>query len=371
MGPPPTPSGDPQPLPVKKSCSSPPVIYLDMNVWVQMAIGAKRADPRWIGVRDSLMAAVSSGSASVPLSASHYLELWHRGDATSRMEVARLMRDVSGYATLKPVQQVQRLEVGALARAAFTDSRGTVSVADLLGVGVNHAFDSPLGRLRLVESLAVDDTPEGPPSPMPIWLDLGALAGPAYEWNSLAGPQGLYELELDRTPEHRQGTEFAAGEQALRDWLGAEPKRRRHLESIIVAEEINALAQEIGESAAAYDQPPQALLVASERSQLRPPDAGRSFVRAMPTADVITAIRIWKHRDPSHAWDQHDKTDIACLAVAIPYCDIVVTERRWSHMASVTGLSERYGTTVVHGISAVEALLERGLATATKNSPTS
>jgi hypothetical protein len=334
------------------------IVYLDMNVWVQMAVGVKKADPRWTRVRARLLDAVADGRVSFPLSAAHYLELWHRRDAASREDVARLMSDMSRYATLKPIQQIQAMEVTAAATTAITGSACAITRADLLGEGVNHAFNSPLGRLRLVESLASDGNPEGPPSSLPDWLDLAILTGPVYEWNSLVGPHGMVQLDFDRTPEHRLGTEYAEREQALREWLVADPARRKHLEAIVVAEEINALADDISECAGAYGQPPQAVLLGSGQSQLDPPEAGRAFIRAMPVADVIVTVRVWKHQDTTHPWDQHDKTDLMSIGVAIPYCDVVVTERRWAHMATVTGLSDRYDTKVGHGLPALEALAE-------------
>ena len=43
--------------------------------------------------------------------------------------------------------------------------------------------------------------------------------------------------------------------------------------------------------------------------------------------------------------------------MAVPYCDVVVTERRWAHMIKATGLAKRYGTEAGHGIAALETLI--------------
>lgn len=331
-----------------------------MNVWVQMAKGLKQSDSRWANVHQSLSRAVDDGRLVIPLSGAHYMELWHRRGSASREDIARLMRDLSQYTTLKPIQQIQRMEIDAAATVAFADSPAQVTIDDVLGKGVNHAFNSPLGRLRLVESLAEHGIPEGPPSPMPVWLDLSALSGPTYEWNSLAGPESMLQFDFDRTPEHRLGSEFVDGEQALRGWIAEDPSRRTHLEPVIVAEEINSLAADITASASDFDQPPHALLLGAGRDQLEQgPEAGRAFVRALPVADAIVTIRVWKHRDNNQPWEQHDKLDLMALGVAIPYCDVVVTERRWAHMAKATRLAARYDTLVGHGVGVLEELVER------------
>jgi hypothetical protein len=50
---------------------------------------------------------------------------------------------------------------------------------------------------------------------------------------------------------------------------------------------------------------------------------------------------------------------MTALSVALPYCDAVITERRWAHLARASGLAARYGTDVSFGVSALEALLDR------------
>lgn len=92
-----------------------------------------------------------------------------------------------------------------------------------------------------------------------------------------------------------------------------------------------------------------------------PESAGamRTLVRSMPSADVWSTLRFLKHRDLNLPWEQHDWTDMWALSVAIPYCDVVVTEKRWAHLATVGGLVSRYRTSVGHGRRAIEEELER------------
>src|SRR5690349_14516908 len=82
-----------------RQTSAPRILYLDMNVWVDMARACARAEPLWLHIRDQLTQSVQAGRIVVPLSPAHYLELWHRRDHASRRNVAELMKDISGYAT--------------------------------------------------------------------------------------------------------------------------------------------------------------------------------------------------------------------------------------------------------------------------------
>jgi hypothetical protein len=91
----------------------PTVVYLDMNVWVTLAKGLKKQDSVSEDRVAGLRTAVEAGRAMIPLTTSHYLELWHRTGQESREDVGRLMAQLSGYATLAPIQRGLQLEIEA------------------------------------------------------------------------------------------------------------------------------------------------------------------------------------------------------------------------------------------------------------------
>ena len=126
----------------------PIVAYFDMNVWVEMAKGLKIGNPDWLAAADELKAAVRESRLVVPLSAAHYMELWHRRDQASREAVGALMRDIADYVSLSPIQRVRDLEVDALVDRHL-GGRRRIEAPDLLARGVVHAFDSPYGRFGL------------------------------------------------------------------------------------------------------------------------------------------------------------------------------------------------------------------------------
>jgi hypothetical protein len=137
-------------------------IYLDMNVWVEMARGCADSKPAWLRIRDQLIRGVSEGEIVVPLSPAHYLELWHRRDHDSRRDVAKLMRDVTGYVSIPSPHVVRQHEARELVESWMGDG-AALGKADLIGRGAAHAFGRPDGRLRFVESIATaDGVPEGP-----------------------------------------------------------------------------------------------------------------------------------------------------------------------------------------------------------------
>jgi hypothetical protein len=337
----------------------PLVVYLDMNLWVALARGRSQGDEHCEKVRRDLVEAVKSGTLVVPLSAAHYLELWHRRDRRSREEVGALMRRVSDFTTLASPTAVRRSEL----RGFLSEIAGAAPAtrSDLLGRGAAHAFGSADGRFRFVESLASPDgvVPEGPPTPPPAGWYATDRCTDAWEWLQLVGLQGLLENEgVDRTPEHRFGSTWRARELDLRQRLSSDKRLRGRLWDYIVTEELIALLDDINELCEEFSLDPRRILL-PEHGATTPPAAMRALVGGLPSTYTWATLRLWKHRDLTHPWEQHDWTDMTALSVALPYCDIVITERRWAHLARASGLAARYGTDVSSGVSALEAILDR------------
>ena len=336
-------------------------VYLDMNIWVAMTRGCFNGDIRWEEARTGLMRAVGAGSAVVPLSVAHYLELWHRSNQQSREQVGAMMRDESRYVTLSSPYTVRRREVRASISRFVESSTHWITGEDLIGHGAGHAFDSPHGRFRFVESLASSDgaQKEGPSTVAPDNWDLLNRSGPAWKWLQLVGTQQILENEgVDRTPEHRYGTVQLHGELKLRELLARDVEGRSRLWDILVTEELNSLLAEINEFCEELRIDPRGLFF-SDLLQMTPPEAMRVFIGDLPSANKWARFRFWKHRDLTHPWEQHYWTDISALSVAVPYCDVVLTERRWTHLVTAVGLAERYDTEIEHGDSALEALLAK------------
>ncbi|PKI91131.1 hypothetical protein CW368_07660 [Actinomycetales bacterium SN12] len=295
----------------------------------------------------------------IPLAVAHYLELWHRRDQRSREQVGALMRDMTGYATIPSPYLVRRREVRSLVAQLTAVPSSLPSISDLLGYGAAHAFGSPHGRFRFVESLASPDSTvsEGPSVAPPENWEALERSGPAWEWLQLVGTPAILESEgVERTPEHRYGTQHMQSELRVRESIIRERATPAQLCDFLVADELKSLTDEINEIAAELDVDPN-LFFSSGLLGRTGPESVHAFITALPSAFAWATLRYRKHRDLTHPWEQHDWTDASALSVAVPYCDVVITERRWAHMIEATGLAKRHGTRAGHGIAALETLL--------------
>ena len=176
---------------------------------------------------------------------------------------------------------------------------------------------------------------EGPPTAPPDGWESLDKNGSRWEWLQLVGTQQILESEgVDRTPEHRHGTRQQQDELKLRERLTRDPEARDRLWDLLVTEEFNSLLDEINEFCEELQIDPRGLFF-SDALQMRPPQVIRAFIDDLPSANTWARLRFWKHRDLTHPWEQHDWTDIYALSVAVPYCDVVLTERRWAHIVTL------------------------------------
>lgn len=346
--------------------ASPLIVYLDQNKWVEL-LRADKVSAENPPIREALellRAGVSNGRVAVPLSAAHYLETWNRKDWESRHALAKLMRELSNFVTLSPIQQILDWEIEGLLLRSFRGSRCTCIPPDIaslmLGHGVMHAFNSPTGRLRLVERVAAAGVEEGPPASLTQDLrDLlaatQALPNDAYEWWSLGGFKDSLEYEdLESRSEHRLGTERVAREEALARRISSDKYLRRRLDDYLIAEELALATDDINRIAFWHGASTDLLM---ESWFAKGPEYGSFLLECLPTRTCIFSIRKAKHSNSQWKWQQHDRTDMAALAVAVPYCDIVVTERQWSHVFRSTHLDSRYSTSVLNRIADLIPLL--------------
>ena len=72
-------------------------------------------------------------------------------------------------------------------------------------------------------------------------------------------------------------------------------------------------------------------------------------------------IRLWFERDrnPQDKTAVNDARDGSFLGQAIAYGNIVVTEKRWAHLANKTKIAERHGTTVLGRVDDLPDVLKQ------------
>jgi len=313
-------------------------IYLDQWVWVALARAFHGVKPSENQVDALALAqsAVALGLASFPLSFFHYSETYTARDPRRRRRLARVMADVSKFHTLAPENKLLVSEVDEALFRRFgrpLDRRKQ----QVFGVGVAHALGEP-------DAAPPDDFRRD--ARAEEWV---------YEWEylSLAGPQpeipGSDEIDMEtwKSP----ARDFGLAQEKLAEQLAALGYRAERVAVAVAAQEFWNLVEAELRAAMARAGLAEGSLLAGGKGSLT------AFMEEIPTRDVALQLRTLRHRNPQQRWKRTDLADIAALAVAVPYCDVVVTEAAWVDALRRTGLDEKYGTVLLNSVRDLRTVL--------------
>jgi len=70
------------------------------------------------------------------------------------------------------------------------------------------------------------------------------------------------------------------------------------------------------------------------------------FWARVPSLDTDCQLTLYRDRQWPRPVQPNDIPDLGHLALAIPYCNVIVVERFWARAIQETGLAEKYGTVI-------------------------
>lgn len=335
----------------------PSLVYLDLNHWIGLAKAAKghRDGARHRDALEACRAARTAGAAVFPLSAAHYMEVARIKDPAQRRDVAAVMEELSGFATLPSRPTVMRLEVDAAVASMWERAADPYAPVPLVGHGFGRAFGRD-GTLRVRDRDGADVTGLLGERERQALAEADLIGQRAI----LAGPQDD-QVEALRAAGWAPESAFAvterraAQERELVAVLDADPglRRGRLRDAVAAREAVIELFDFLDEETAR-----RGLGVADVMTDRQ---AARDLVRSMPSSDVAVALKTQMHRNGQRAalWSPNDVYDMDALALAVPYCDVVVTEKHACSALVLEGLPERYSTTVLPALSGLVGVLAR------------
>lgn len=300
------------------------VIYLDLNHWVDLARAATGHPEgrRFVDALEACRDARLSGRAVFPLSATHYLEMADIGDARRRRDVAGVMEEISGFATLLSRTCILELEVQAvISDRVLTASQPALGIP-VVGRGVGWAFGRRGGlRIKSPEGDVTEQVRQrwaGGAEAFDAWvseceltLERRILAGPtdkevpelrAHGWN----PEMIRQIAEDR----------AADERTQVQRLDADSRwRRGRLRDVVSAREMAfSIFDIVDETLSRHG------VMFSDIWSDR--ESARRAIDSMPSVDVAVTLKTAAHRNRDKAWVSNDIHDIDALSTAVPYCDM-------------------------------------------------
>jgi len=217
----------------------------------------------------------------------------------------------------------------------------------IFGVGTGFAFGEPPYRYRVPEplrSVLLQQEP-GRVADYETWgteqIERGLLFGPRTD---VAAESHMFVAE------QRFGERYALGERELAGRLKQEQVSPKFFADVMSASEMVDILKPLNEVAADLGIDLGQLLSHKDFD-------GRSFLEHIPSRVVVRCLRTARHRNRQIKWKANDLHDVGGLAFAIPYCDVVCTEKSWVHHTAAARLDRRFSTRLISDVSELTSVI--------------
>ena len=334
------------------------VVYLDLNHWIYLAqasVGHSQGRS-FVGPLEACRAARASGSAVFVLSGTHYIEMLKIKDPVQRRVIADIMEELTDFAALVSRVVVMELELSAMLDR-FAKEPSPLPAIPLIGRGVRHTAGRQSG-LKIVGPLGDETERVRERIGANVFDDFVARADLRLERAVLRGPtdhevQSLRALGWHPDAVMQVGERRAAEERAQALRLdGGGPWRRGRLRDVVSVRELMIEFQDILPRALAERRLELSSVISNQQT-------ARAFVRSMPSTEVSIELKTAWHRNRDKHWTANDIYDIDAMSLAVPYCDIVVTEKACHHALTAAGLGKRMHTVLLRRLDDLPKTLEK------------
>lgn len=302
-------------------------IYLDQNKWIDLARAYydMSGGKKFRRILDRIRAGISNQTIVCPLSSEHVFETRKTRNLAKRKRLADVMSEISRGVTISPQNKMRQWEFARVLGKAFQKPYSTIPSA--FGIGIPFAFG--------MEFIVRDESGSRVLMPEKFNLEVNELlASSETILNFLVGNDEATNIKaLEQYSKFQE--EFVKRVESFREKAkqhGKVAHRRAYIADLTIA-----IQDELIEVLESYGKTMKDFLNLGR-------DEITSIFENCPTADIEISLAVSRNEQ----WDKkvkgNDSIDIAFLTVAIPYCDVVVTEKFWGTLARQKNLHQKYRT---------------------------
>ena len=310
----------------------PKFLYLDQCKWIDLA-RARYRRPGGELFKDSLTAvqkAVASGKLVIPFSLVNAVETAASQDRGRRNRLTKFLVRLSRGNAILPFTTTIRWEMTNALGIIFKRGKPIHIRYSLIRQGIGQA----LGKTLRVEAPT-------PAEEAAVAREALSPRGTLFALRSLGENRELTEQMQDT--EEKAIAMF----ERIRAWATSmlNPRQQR---GYMLAELLSK-----GEEGRAFRAALKDVQVtqAEFQSHFASPEDWDRFLERVPALDVPLTLGVERDQNADQRIKRNDIRDLAWLAVALPYANLVVSEKNWGHLAKASHLHERYGTTVIFDTS--------------------
>jgi hypothetical protein len=340
------------------SNSEPTIIYLDQLHWIHLAqVRTGHASGlQYKEAYDFLYAQKKAGKIVCPLSLTHYMELQATSSYRQRTDVASVMAELSAYMTISSTSVLRIAEIDHALKKHFGKPTEPATVKPF-GLGASFAGSGQNKLMTLTGSKEVMDDFARAVGGIDKVKELEARYAVMAEFELLRGPHEIQLQDLRQyynyAPEAAEAIAHkrAAQEEELARQLKANPSQMNNLDGVVTARYLYwELFEPLYNALKSIDMTIQDFLALGRGGVTQ-------FIHDIPTADVLIAFIKANLKNLHRTWKKNDIHDMDALAIAIPYCDVVVTEKHAYTQLLKAGVEQKYHTKLLRRLEDLPAVL--------------
>ena len=340
------------------------IIYFDQNIWIKLArvYYGETIDNSISNTCTNLINLSEQEKIIIPLSAAHMIETSHRRDQESRERLAKFMCLLSRTYTIMPYYCIRYTELKNAIMKRYNNS--TINVKNMvIGKGISHMLGSkPSVQGAITNNSKITLTKEYI-SNIKNELDI-----PESLIDSLSQLVGKEITIGEFTDEIMNSNEsfylFLKGPRKSKKINKIEQKSIDDLEKIRILYKDKIKDKNLRYKAilgvnafSIISKPFEEICI---RMGLLPieiikedwkEDDWMNFLQDIRTFYCQFHLMYGRDRDYNKPIHGHDLIDISSLAIAIPYCDLVVCEKRFGNIAKQLKLDQLYNTIILSSLN--------------------
>lgn len=312
---------------------TPKIIYLDQNKWIELAKANLNSctseDLRAILVKCKDL--TGCGKAIFPLAWTHFVETGNSGDWSRRRNLADIMIELSNGHTILPQSQLTFLEMENVISAEFGCNVDRENFA-VIGKGIGFAFgkninDFPSGHLNPNAKVAFNDYLNSPELMRLVLMGVDES-----------------NRQITKTMIRDLAKNHASLYELVREKMVNMTDSSR--KDMVIADLVYCLRNELNLILDKLDLSINDFFKLGKEKILE-------IFRNIPTLHVEVELSLERNKHWNRKIDPNDTRDISMLSVAIPYCDVVITESFWSNVVQRKGLDVEYKTVISKKLEAI------------------
>ncbi len=307
-------------------------IYLDQNKWIDFARAVldKPKGAEFKEVSNKIISKVESGEWVLPISIVHIMETINIKDEVRKEEFSKILFDYSKANTICSYNKISKYEFVNAWLEIFGES---IDVKDIL-------FEQNICNLLDIDN---DDYDK------PMYKLINNIINSQDVLFNLTN-SSIFDTIV--STERTEWESFAATTEIARNNLIANVKDDSKRFKYIIVDEYKRLETASNE-AMTLEARKRGLLndACIKRAHDYIQNNFEEWLQKLPSLFVRANLCLQRYKNTSKPFDRNDVKDMAFLSTAIPYCDIVITEKSWTSHTKSSGLDKMYGTKILSNLN--------------------